>query len=164
MKNIILTFHRDELLKDIERMADLISHDMSQETHTRHLLADIVQDGNVDRVVRSLSFAFEWCASLLRRFTPTETEDGDRLCNKFGWEETYTLSLSVPDKFTERAAMLAEHLIHEFICVYVLWDYLSLIRPDLAGEWYARLMALEEKIKDAIQMPGGRYHRPLQPF
>lgn len=164
MKQVTLTFYRCELVDDIERMADLLSHDMPKETHVRHLLADIGQDGNLDRVARSMSLAYQLCEGFLHRYTRTDANNGSMLCNAFGWPEVYHMTLNIPDNFSEGSVALAGRLVHEYICTYVIWDYLSLIRAELAPEWYTKLGKLEENIKNTVQLPGGRYRRPLQPF
>ena len=164
MKQVTLTFHRSELLDDVERIADLLSHGMPKDNHIRHMLADICQDGNLDRLARSMSLAYHLCEGFLHRYTRTDADDDNVLCNGFGWPEIYLMTLNIPDNFSEGSVVLVEKLIHEYICAYVIWDYLSLTHYEQAAEWYAKLGTLEEKIKNTTQIPGGRYRRPLQPF
>lgn len=164
MRTTTISFRRDELIADVERMADLLSHDLAKESHVRHMLADICQDGNIDRVCRSMSLAYQLCQGFLHRFTRTDIGDNETFCNAFCWPEAYRMVLNVPDNFSEGAVTLVGHLVHEYICTYVLWDYLTLLRSELAAEWNSKLSSLEEQIKNAAQLPGGRYRRPLQPF
>lgn len=52
-----LTFEREQLLYDIKNNAYVESHVMAPETeHAKHMVADVGEEGNVDRVTRVLDW------------------------------------------------------------------------------------------------------------
>ena len=63
---VTLTFKRAELLYDIKNCAYVESHVMTPDTeHARHMVADVGEEGNVDRVTRVLDLYVSLCRELL---------------------------------------------------------------------------------------------------
>ena len=63
---VTLTFKRDQLLYDIKNYAYVESHVMPPDTeHAKHMVADVGEEGNVDRVTRVLDLGVSMCRELL---------------------------------------------------------------------------------------------------
>ena len=63
---VTLTFKRDQLLYDIKNAAYVESHVMPPDTeHAKHMVADVGEEGNVDRVTRVLDLGVSMCREML---------------------------------------------------------------------------------------------------
>lgn len=77
-KAFILSFRRPELLYDIANCSYIEGDTMATEDeHAKHLVFDVVQDGNSDRVSRVLNLAHTECVELLYPYTKEELPDGE---------------------------------------------------------------------------------------
>ena len=76
-----LIFEREQLLYDIKNNAYVESHVMAPETeHAKHMVADVGEDGNVDRVTRVLDIGVSMCRVMLfplskKEIVKTELDD-----------------------------------------------------------------------------------------
>ena len=63
---VTLTFGRDQLLYDIKNYAYVESHVMPPDTeHAKHMVADVGEEGNVDRMTRVMDLGVSMCRELL---------------------------------------------------------------------------------------------------
>lgn len=146
-KKVELTFKRDQLLYDIQNYSYVESHVMpSDAEHSRHMVADIGESGNVDRVTRVLDLAISTCREMLYPFAQQElihTTFDDNL------QETdcYTLELSLPSTFSETTITLLEQLIHEYLVCRAVGDWMSITNPQKAEIWFAKAAEVESEIR-----------------
>lgn len=166
--NVSLTFKRAELLYDASNYS-YIEGDVIriQDEHTAHMIFDIVQDGNVDRVTRVLNLAHSECVEMLYPYTKTaipETEDKQILNDILTEPDTYTIDLSLPDNFSETTVKLLENLIHEYLVCRVVADWFSIAYPAKEINWEKKFTSLRTKIKSALMSRRGATRRKIQPF
>lgn len=161
------TFLRKELLYDIANYAfiegDLLPDDTE---HARHLVRDIIQDGNIDRVNRVLDIAHAECVEMLYPYTKHEIEEGwggmeDNTpeCNAM-----YVISPLYPEGFSMSSAMFVKHLLHEYMVCRVLQDWLSIVLPQSAEKWLVKLTGIRDRIKSALMSRCKVMHRAYHPF
>ena len=63
---ITLSFLRDALIYDIQNNSYVVADVMEKDDeHAKHQVYDIAEEGNIDRVTRTLDRAFEECNDLL---------------------------------------------------------------------------------------------------
>lgn len=164
-KKVTMLFDRQELLYDISNVAYVEGDVMPDEAlDAKKQTLDITEDGNVDRVTRVLDLAHAMCVEYLYPFSKTDVEDGLELDDIFKEEPIYTISLSVPKKFSTTTANLLEKLIHEFMVDSALGDWLSITNPKAAEKWQASAQGLLEEVKRKINSRTGILTRPLRPF
>lgn len=167
-RTVTLLFNRDDLIYDIENIAYVTGdNSRTDDAHAAHQLQDIAQDGNVDRITRTLDLVHAICVEALYPFTKSECDDGLELSDTFAETPVYSVTLSVPTKkFSLTTAKLLEQLIHELLVCYALADWFAIVgRTDLASLWSEKAASALAQVKDAIgTAKTGVTTRPLHPW
>lgn len=163
----VLTFYRSEILYDVKNYA-YVEADIrkTDDEHDRHQVFDIAEDGNIDRCTRVMNLAFAEAEEMLYPFTKEQISDTEEQAfNDILREpDTYTMRLKLPSKFSLTTLRLLRELLHEFIVIRVLSDWLSITYPEAAEVWLAKLEDLRERIKKALFARTGSVYRKLSPF
>lgn len=145
-RTVRLTFLRKELLYDIKNYAYVESDVMSEEQqHSKHVLAEIGEEGNVDRVSRILSVVHAGVIEMLYPYTkslPIEEEIKDILESP----DEYVIEMQVPETMSRTTLHLLSRLIHEYMVYRVLSDWLSITNPRASENWNAKAMLTEREI------------------
>lgn len=163
-RTVRLKFLRSQLLYDIKNYAYVEADVMGEDKqHAQHVLADVGEEGNVDRVSRILSVVHAAVIELLYPWTksePVEEEIDDCL-----WApEEYILELHVPSDVSRTTLHLLSRLIHEYMVYRVLADWLSITNPQAAENWAAKAAATEEEIEEAKTTHKGVFTRATHPW
>lgn len=159
-----LKFLRSQLLYDIKNYAFVEADVMGEDKqHAQHVLADIAEKGNVDRVSRILAVVHAAVIELLYPWTksePVEEEIDDCL-----WApEEYVVELHVPSDVSRTTLHLLSRLIHEWMVYRVLADWLSITNPEAAANWAAKADATEQEIEEAKTTHKGAFTRATHPW
>jgi hypothetical protein len=158
-----LKFVRSQLLYDIKNYAYVEADVMGEEKqHAQHVLGDIGEEGNVDRVTRILAVVHSAARELLYPYTkeePIEEEIDDCL---FAPDE-YIIEMRVPPKMSRTTVHLLSRLIHEFMVYCVMADWLSITNPDAAANWRAKAEATEDEI-EKTKNQRGTFTRKTHPW
>lgn len=164
-KEITLSFKRDELLHDIAQVA-FVEGDVMQvkEEHDRHQVMDVVQDGNVERVTRMLDVAFALCVEMCYPYSKVPVADKASLDDEYKERQTYVLPLWVEEDFSHTTIVVLLRVIHEFLVARVLYDWLSITKPDAAEKWKIKADECEQLVKSNLNYRIGRVRRPLTPW
>ncbi len=145
-----LTFKRDQLLYDIRNNAYVESHVMEPDKeHARHMVADVGEDGNVDRMTRVLDLGVSMCREMLYPWAKREievTEMDDTLRER----KQYVIEMSVPETMSQTTLRLVERLIHEYLVCRGVADWLSITNAEKAETWLAKAAEAESEIRTAI--------------
>lgn len=160
-----LTFFRREILYDVANLAYVEGDTMQpDEENSRHLVFDIVEEGNVDRATRVLNLAHTEVLELLHPFTKVDVDDGRFGCDTFAEPEDYMVRLTLPQGFSDTTVELLKNLIHEYLVFRVLADWLGIVKPSSLALWMSRLEELKAKIRQAANKRTGRTRRGWSPF
>lgn len=132
---VVLRFRRENLDYSIGNMAYVESHVMSEEAECRkHVVADILDEGNRDRVTRILGVIHAGVIEMLYPFTKigaVEEEIVDDI-----WEpEEYLIEVHVPETFSRTSLHYLSRLIHEYMVYRVLSDWLSIAGDPNSASW-----------------------------
>ncbi len=145
-----LTFKRDQLLYDIKNNAYVESHVMEPDKeHARHMVADVGEEGNVDRMTRVLDLGVSMCREMLYPWAKREievTEMDDTLRER----KQYAIEMSVPETMSQTTLRLVERLIHEYLVCRGVADWLSITNAEKAETWLAKAAEAESEIRTAI--------------
>lgn len=144
----VLSFLRDELLYDIKNAAFIEGSVMEVETadHNRHMVQDVGEEGNVDRVTRILGLTVAQCREMLYPFTKHDLREAvkdDRLKEP----EMYGIILKVPEDFSQTTLDLLEHLIHELLVCKAVAEWLRITHPAKSGSWAEKAEETAEEIR-----------------
>lgn len=147
--NVKLKFLRSELLYDVQNYAYVESDIMGEEKqHAQHQLADVCEDGNVDRVSRILAVVHAEVKEMLYPYTkraPSDMEVDDIL----EAPERYDVDMTVPESMSETTVQLLSKLIHEYMVYRVMADWLAITNKQAAAGWMERAEATKEQIDAA---------------
>ena len=160
----VLGFKRDQLLYDIKNYAYIEGSVMDTESnHNRHMVQDVGEEGNVDRVTRVLNLTVAKCRELLYPYTKNElhrTELNDNLREP----PVYGIVLSVPHDFSQTTLYMLENLIHEYLVCKAVSDWLSITNPAKAQIWEAKAKSAESEIRINLHARMARTRRRMHPF
>lgn len=167
-KTVVLTFLRSELLNDLDQYGyvegDVMKADADHLKHGRHQTQDITQDGNIDIVTRKLDLKLAWCRETLYPWTKDPVMDNVTLDDILQDTQTYTITMTVPDDFSDTTAQWLEQLIHNLLVWWVLYYWLSITKPEAADKWLVLAKDAEEELQKSKSRLCGRVRRPLSPF
>lgn len=164
-KSLRLSFLRSQLLYDIENIAYASGHALPDEAqHVRHLIQDIGQKGNVDRVDRILSLVHAACVEMLYPYTQSSVEDDRHLNDRATSPKEYAIVMRVPEDFSVTTARLLETLIHEYMVYRVLADWLMICGSQASGYWLQLAEQIKGQIEEIKHRTSGRIRRPCKPF
>lgn len=165
-RNVTLIFYRDQLLYDAKNYAYIEGDVMGEGAeHSRHMLIDIAESGNVDRANRVMPLCIKICRELLYPYTKSEIpETIENLNDVIEEPAVYNIELSLPMEFSRTTLELLESLIHEFIVYNILAEWMLLVNPDGASKWLAKAEAAKQRIKGALNVRRAHLHRPMKPF
>jgi len=164
VKNLTLSFKREQLLYDIENVAFVEGDVMDvQDEHRRHPVIDIAQDGNVDRVTRILDLAFAEAVEMLYPYTKQTAEDAE-MDDELTETESYVVTMVVPIGFSRTTRNLISKLIHEYMICRVMEDWLSITDKPAAENWADKAQRAEEDIRSNLNARCGHMVRTQRPF
>ncbi len=162
---LTLIFDRDSLLYDISNLAYVEADVIPDEAlHSKHQTADITEEGNVDRVTRILDLTHALCTEALYPYTKETPEDLAEFNDLLEEEPRYVITLKIPTTFSVTTARLLEKLIHEFMVLNVLADWLSITNPNASAKYMEKAQAVLDKVKQIVNTRKGVLLRPLRPF
>lgn len=167
-KEVMLVFHREQLLYDIRNCAYIEGHvwgDGKEEIrHAQHTLIEIGEEGNIDRVNRILGLVHRSAIEMLYPYTKQEVREEDVICDRIREPEDYIIKMNVPDGMSGTTLYLLNDLIHEFMVARVIHDWLSITHPEAARNWLDKAEEAEREINIAKNRRRGMLRRRSHPF
>ena len=159
-----LVFKRSQLLYDIKNYAYVEADVMGEEKqHAQHVLADIGEEGNVDRVTRILAVIHAAVVEMLYPFTKQEPIE-EEIDNCLYAPDEYVVELNVPVAMSRTTLLLLSRLIHEYMVYRVLADWLSITNPEASVNWREKAEAAEREIERAKSTHKGVFERKTHPW
>ena len=159
-----LKFLRNQLLYDIKNYAYVEADVMGEEKqHAQHVLAEIGEEGNVDRVSRILAVVHTAVIEMLFPYTKAEPIE-EEIDNCLHAPEEYVVELNVPNTMSRTTLHHLSKLIHEYMVYCVLADWLSITNPQAAANWSAKAEAIKEQIKEVKNLRRKAFTRATNPW
>lgn len=159
-----LVFKRSQLLYDIKNYAFVEADVMGEEKqHAQHVLAEIGEEGNVDRVSRLLAVIHAAVIEMLYPYTKQEPIE-EEIDNCLYAPDEYVVELHVPNTMSRTTLHLLSRLIHEYMVYCVLADWLSITNPDASANWRAKAEATQEEIDKVKNLRRGTLTRKTHPW
>lgn len=147
-----LKFLRSELLYDIKNYAyiesDLMGAGVQDDKlvlHVKHLLADIGEKGNVDRVSRILSLVHAEVVEMLYPYTKTGLTH-EEITDILEEPAVYAVDMNVPTTMSRTTINYLSKLIHEYMVYRVMADWTSMTYREVSSIWQAKADDLKEEI------------------
>lgn len=143
---VVIILKREQLLYDIKNYCYIEGDIMPEDTqHSRHMVQDVGEEGNVDRVIRILSLAHADVVERLYPFTQHEIHHpvvDDRLREK----PVYGIFLNVPETYSQTTLNLLGGLIHELMVCIAIADWMSIANPPKEETWKRKAEATLTRI------------------
>lgn len=143
---VVIILKREQLLYDIANYCYIEGDIMPEDTqHSRHMVQDVVQEGNVDRVTRILDLVHNDIIERLYPFTQHEIHHpvvDDILRGK----PVYGIILSVPGSYSQTTLNLLGKLIHELMVSLTVADWISITNPQKEETWRKKAEVMLERI------------------
>ncbi len=159
-----LKFLRSQLLYDIKNYAYVEADVMGEEKqHAQHVLAEIGEEGNVDRVSRILAVVHTAVIEMLFPYTKAEPIE-EEIDNCLYAPDEYVVELTVPSTMSRTTMHHLSKLIHEFMVYCVLADWLSITNPQAAANWTAKAEAIKEEIEEVKNLRRKAFTRATHPW
>lgn len=133
-----ILIRRAELIYDIANDAYIVSHVLPEEAEcVRHMIADIADEGNIDRVDRIIQLALDYCVEMLYPYARIPLDacqycEANGVCfdNAMPEPGDRLLSLTFPSSYSQTTIRLMADYIHELVVARVLYGWLMLVGPD----------------------------------
>lgn len=147
----VLSFHREQLLYDIKNASYIEGSVMEPETpdHNRHMVQDVGEEGNVDRVTRILDLTVAECREILYTFTRYDVERVS-LDDKFKEQKVYGIILKMPEDFSQTTLNYFEQLLHELLVCRAVTEWMKITNPAKAEVWRERGEEVLTKIRSSL--------------
>ena len=159
-----LKFLRDQLLYDIKNYAYVEGDVMGGEKqHAQHVLVEIGEEGNVDRVSRILAVVHTAVIEMLFPYTKAEPIE-EEIDNCLHAPDEYVVELTVPSTMSRTTMHHLSKLIHEFMVYCVLADWLSITNPQAAANWSDKAEAIKEEIEKVKNLRRKAFTRATHPW
>lgn len=156
---------RKELLYDCKNVAYVESDVMRvDDEHAKHQIADIGEEGNVDRVTRIFDLTFAQIVEACYPYSKTPVEQESYIDDRFQETQAYVVALLVPDDFSQTTVVLLERLMHELMVARALADWLSITNPEASAKWAAKAEELTQDIRSNLNGRCGRVRKTQTPF
>lgn len=161
----VLTFSRAQLLYDIRNYSYIEGSVMATDTapHNRHMVQDVGEGGNVDRVTRVLDLAVAKCKEQLYPYTKHEISH-PVLNDKLREPGVYGIVLKLPKDYSQTTLNLLEKLIHEYLVCESVADWMSITNPAKAETWAAKAQDAIREVRLNMNGRLARTRRRLHPF
>ena len=155
---------REELLYDIRNYL-FVEGDIMEDgqQHQRHVVQDVGEAGNVDRVTRVLDLAHAEAVEMLYPFSKQEIRDrvlDDRLRER----KVYGIILNVPREFSQTTLNALEKLVHEYMVCRAVADWLSISNTQKAAVWKEKTEELASAIRSKPRLRRGPLRIRQSPF
>lgn len=166
MKHISIIINRQALFDDISSLAysegEIIHTDSGDE---RRELQDIVEDGNVGRVLRLLNLAYSECLEALYPYCKTEVADDSKISSDIDDNVVgYLFNLSVPNDFSSTTHTIITRYIHECMVARVLFELISIVNPQSAAKWQMKYIESLKEVKSRLNNRTKIVRRKAHPF
>ena len=149
-KKVTLVFRREQLLYDVKNYAYVESHVMAAETeHGKHMVADVGEEGNVDRVTRVLDLGVSMCREMLYPWAKRDI-DKTELDDMLKERTEYRIEMSVPGTLSQTTLTLIEGLVHEYLVCRGVADWMSITNAQKADTWLAKAADAESEIRTTV--------------
>ena len=151
------------LLYEIANMAYLIADTGAADCHNLHLVRDICQEGNIDRVNRILALAYSKALTVLLPILrpPHKVHDhSQEIPETDGYPITLIpLPSSAPSKSKNPIYLLIKETVHEYLVSMVLADWLEITLPEVAGVWKIKAESSLRSLSETVSglTSGGTY-------
>lgn len=146
----VMVFHKDELLADIAGNCEVVAMTAQGD---RHIVQDVLDDGNRELVERSMARSFSECVTLLYPYAKC-LMGSHRKDNKLEDVVAYEMVLDFENLRSETKLEHLKNCIHDYIVYKAVAGWLAKSLPEAnAGDWEEKAANLREQVATALVLP-----------
>lgn len=145
---------------DVARINDNYGHDLlgDKSEYYLHQWKDVCEDGNYERVKKTLGLAFGEVEQLLYRYTAQSNRRCSVIDNDDSHERVeYVVELKAPETMSYTTCEYLLRLIEEYAVNRVLEDWASIAFPEVMERWKLKAVETADKIKHARSYCGSAH-------
>ena len=136
----VIRLSKSRMIYDIANNAFVIGETIEDAgPHAKHLVQDVVEGQNVDRVCRVMSQAFCRVKDLLRQWVVDN-------------EEEYVIQLVVPDGLARCTIDYWAILAYEYVTASAIADWLDITAKDKAAAWQGKADEAAERLAKGVAL------------
>lgn len=132
--------------------------------HAVHLVQDVMQGQNRDRLDRVLDTAFRQLRGLLVPFLDEEGQAEEPHGVSAPSHDDYSIRMAVPPSVTKAHVDLWSILAYEFMVASALADWLGICAPSVAQVWADRRDTDWQQLAQSVKVHNRRARTTLNPF
>ncbi|MBR6182747.1 MAG: hypothetical protein IKQ77_16260 [Prevotella sp.] len=150
----IIRLSKQRMIYDIANNAFVVGETIEDAgPHIRHLVQDVVEGQNIDRVCRVMSLAFCRVKDLLRQWVVDVEETGCSLStHQNAGEEEYVLRIVVPYGLPPCTIDYWVILAYEYVTASAIADWLGITAKDKAPEWQRKADEAAERLFKGVSL------------
>ncbi len=153
---VVIILKREHLLYDIENNCYVEGHIMTEaHDEIRHTVQDVGEEGNVDRVTRTLDLAHADIVERLYPFTQRKINH-PVIDDKLREKPVYGIFLNVPETFSQTTLNFLGKLIHELLVCTATADWMSITNPPKEAVWKSKAEEVIQRINQIKSFRKGR--------
>lgn len=148
---LLLLFDQDDVLYEIANLAAAQGESSRIEDATGEKMEqfkNICEEGNRDRVLRTVPLAISKCEKILSAWTKNRMMDHLSLDNALQDKPEFVMEMVVEEHISANIAYALLRFIQEYIEVYVLEDWAGITYPEGRPYWAERLAGIEAELRD----------------
>lgn len=136
----VIRLSKQRMIYDIANNAFVVGETIEDAgSHVKHLVQDVVEGQNIDRVYRVMSLAFCRVKDLLRQWVIDE-------------EEEYVIRLVVPCGLARCTIDNWAILAYEYVTASAIADWLDITAADMAVAWKRKAEEAGEKLASSVAL------------
>lgn len=165
-RTVTLRYLRKELLYHIKNNAYKewdVMNDGEANEHAKHVIAEICEPGNIDRVNDLLSLIHADVIEMLHPYTKEELTD-DLIEVKIEEPEQYDVIMKVPATMSRTTIKHLSRLIHEYMICRIMGDWLGSSDAQSAALWLGKAEDAQERINEVKNYRTKALTRKISPF
>lgn len=163
----VIRLSKQRMIYDIANNAFVIGETIEDAgPHAKHLVQDVVEGQNIDRVCRVMSLAFCRVKDLLRQWVVDTAEAGffpspSRDAVHAG-EEEYVIQLLVPNGLARCTIDYWAILAYEYVTASAIADWLDITAKDKASAWQKKADEAAERLVSGIALCHRRARKRME--
>lgn len=152
-KKVDLVFDMSELTYDMKNYAYIEGEKLGDENpKMKNLVQGICDDGNVDRVKRTIDMAFNRCVETLFPYTKAELTGNMLSSNFIDAKDKYLIGMYVRPAMSKTSFNVMKGGIHEYVVCSAVGDWLSTLGIETAAMWLEKAAVAMESVVECINM------------
>jgi len=145
--NLLVRLKREELIYDISNVAFITGDMMLSDVKLQSIVQDVANEGNVDKISRSLTRIHNELINALTAYTKVDTLEDIVVSDDLDIPEYYEISLTVPQTFSAPNAKSVMTAAHDYMVNMSLYEWFCITKKDESSVYEEKALKELRNIK-----------------